>query len=195
MQHLTVKHHRLMTKVLSKAHLGAIGENMVAVRLLQNGLDAILANQSINNCQSYDLICVDPQTGKTQLVQVKTSVEKNIPIGMKLHECTLEYLEKKIIGPWVFVHVIGEGENMTFQFYLLTRREIIKLIYESNDWYVNKWHRNGREIDLKSPCAIKTSWLEGNGEVENNKHEGFKNPIKSCLVDSNTVLWNKIMED
>lgn len=35
-------------KNLSKAQIGAIGENMVAVRLLQNGWDAILANQSIN---------------------------------------------------------------------------------------------------------------------------------------------------
>lgn len=184
-----------MAKLLSKAHLGAIGENMVAVRLLQNGLDAILANLSINNCQSYDLICVDPETGKTQLVQVKTGVESNIPVGMKLRECTMDNLEKKIVGPWVFVHVTGESENMVFQFYLLTRKEVIKLIFESNDWYLNKWHRNGRTINLNNPCAVKTLWLEGKGEDDNAKHEAFHNPISSCLVDSVTVSWNKIMED
>jgi len=184
-----------MAKQLSKAHLGTIGENMVAVRLLQNGLDAILANQSINHCQSYDLICVDPVTGKAQLVQVKTSVENNIPVGMKLGECTMDNLEKKIVGPWVFVHVTGEGENMNFQFYLLTREEVITLIYESNDWYVNKWHRNGRTINLNNPCAVKTSWLEGQGEDDNVKHEAFHNPISSCLIDSKTVFWNKIMKD
>jgi len=184
-----------MAKLLSKAHLGTIGENMVAVKLLQNGLDAIIANQSIKNCQSYDLICIDPETAKTQLVQIKTSVENNIPVGLRLGECTMENLEKKIVGPWVFVHATGEGENMDFQFYLLTRKETIKLIYESNDWYVNKWHRNGRTINLSSPCAVKISWLEGNGEVKNSKHEAFDNPILNCLVDSKSVSWNKIMKD
>lgn len=71
-------------KTLSKAQIGTIGENMVAVRLLQNGWDAILANQSINNCYSYDIVCVDPETGNTALVQVKTSFGDNIPVGMTL---------------------------------------------------------------------------------------------------------------
>lgn len=184
-----------MANLLSKAHLCAIGENMVAVRLLQNGLDAILANQSINNCQSYDLICVDPETGKTQLVQVKTSVRNNIPVGLKLEECTMDNLKKKIVGPWVFVHVTGEGENMDFHFYILTREEVIKLIYDSNDWYVHKWHRSDKQVDLKNPCGVRVSWLEGKGEDDNAKHEAFHNPISSCRVDSTTISWKKIMED
>ena len=181
-------------KKLSKAQLGAIGENMVAVRMLQNGWDAIAANQSINNCQSYDIICVDPATGKTVLVQVKTSVGSNIPVGMKLKNCTKEKLEKKIVGPWVFVHVSGEGEKMEFKFYILSRQEIIKLIYESNDWYVNKWYRNGRTINLESACGVKMSWLEGKGEEKNEKHEAFINPLSCSSIDSK-VTWKKIMED
>lgn len=182
-------------KKLRKSQLCAIGENMVAVKLLQNGLDAIVANQSINNCQSYDLICVDPDTGKAQLVQVKTSVEKNIPIGMSLGDCTLEKLEKKIVGPWVFVHVIGENENMDFEYYLLSRKEVIQLIYESNYWYLNKWHRNGRHVNLKSPCGLDISWLNGQNVEKDPKHEAFHNPISPCLVDSKSVKWKKIMED
>ena len=181
-------------KKQTKAQLGAIGENMVAVRMLQNGWDAIAANQSINNCQSYDIICVDPSTGKTALVQVKTSVGDNIPVGMKLKDCTIEKLEKKIVGPWVFVHVSGEGEKMKFKFYILSRQEIIKLIYESNDWYVNKWHRNGRTINLESACGVKVSWLEGKGEEENEKHEAFVNPLPNSSIDS-IVTWRKIMKD
>lgn len=179
---------------IRKAQLGAIGENMVAVRLLQNGWDAISANQSINNCQSYDIICVDSAIGKTSLVQVKTSYNDNIPVGMRLEDCTIEKLEKKIIGPWVFVRVAGEGEAMTFKFYILSRKEIIRLIYESNDWYVNKWHREGRTINLKSACGVKVSWLEGNGEIENDKHEAFMNPLKGNSIDS-IVTWRKIFED
>lgn len=182
------------TKKLRKVQLGAIGENMVSVRLLQNGWDAISANQSINNCQSYDIVCVDPETGNRSLVQVKTSFGNNIPVGMKLEDCTIEKLEKKIIGPWVFVHVAGEGEAMTFKFYILSRSEIIRLIYESNDWYVNKWHRNGRTINLQSACGIKILWLEGKGEENNDKHEAFINPLKSSSIDS-VVTWRKIFED
>ena len=181
-------------KKLSKAQLGAIGENMVAIRMLQNGWDAISANQSINNCQSYDIICVDPATGATSLVQVKTSFGNNIPVGMRLEECTIEKLEKKIIGPWVFVHVTGEGEAMAFKFYILSRNEIIRLIYESNDWYVNKWHRNGRQVNLQSACGVKVSWLEGKGEEDNEKHESFVNPLKSSSIDS-VVTWRKLFDD
>jgi len=185
----------IKTKKLRKSQLCAIGENMVAVKLLQNGLDAIVANQSINNCQSYDLICVDPETGKTKLVQVKTSVENNIPVGLSLGDCTQEILEKKIVGPWVFVHVTEANNDLDFQFYLLTRKEVIKLIYESNYWYLNKWHRNGRLINLKSPCGVYVSWLNGGCEKKDSKHDAFHNPISSCLVDSKTVTWKKIMDD
>lgn len=181
-------------KKLSKAQLGAIGENMVAIRMLQNGWDAISANQSINNCQSYDIICVDPATGATSLVQVKTSFGNNIPVGMRLEECTIKNLEKKIIGPWVFVHVTGEGEAMAFKFYILSRNEIIRLIYESNDWYVNKWHRNGRQVNLQNACGVKISWLEGKGEEDNEKHESFVNPLKSSSIDS-VVTWKKLFDD
>lgn len=179
---------------IRKAQLGAIGENMVAVRLLQNGWDAIMANQSINNCQSYDIVCIDPDTGKTALVQVKTSFGNNIPVGMRLEDCTMENLKKKIIGPWVFVHVSGEGESMTFDYYVLSREEIIKLIYESNDWYVNKWHRGDRTIDLKNACGVKIIWLDGKGEEDNEKHVAFINPLNGSAKIPN-VTWQKIFED
>ena len=180
-------------KNLSKAQIGAIGENMVAVRLLQNGWDAILANQSINNCYSYDIVCIDPETGKTALVQVKTSFGDNIPVGMTLGSCTMENLKKKIVGPWVFVHIKGEGEQMTFDFYVLSREETIKLIYESNDWYVHKWHRGERTVKLTNACGVKIKWLQGEGEEDDAKHEAFLNPI-SYKKKKTTDTWTNIFK-
>ena len=84
---------------------------------------------------------------------------------------------------------------MNFQFYLLSRSEVIKLIYESNYWYLNKWHRNGRSVNLKNPCGLKIMWLNGENEDNDAKHEAFHNPVASCLVDSKNIMWKKIMDD
>ena len=78
----------------TKAQLGAIGEHLVAVNLLAKGWDAILANMSISNVMRYDIVCVDPLKSKTRLVQVKTSVGKNIPIGFTLRNAIPEILQE-----------------------------------------------------------------------------------------------------
>ena len=181
-------------KDLSKSQLGTIGEYMVAANILGQGWDAILANMSINNIESYDIVCVKPHTGKTALVQVKTSVGKNIPIGFKLKESITEILEKKIIGPWVFVNCEkNDVDEYYFRYFILSRSEMIQLTNDSNYWYVHQWKDSYRKktVDDNNPTGLSIRWLEGKGEDDNNRHYAFVNP----LTDSSENQWDKIWED
>lgn len=179
-----------MGTTVDKARLGSIGENMVVAQLLQQGWDAICANLSIRNCKSIDIVCIHPDTRKTVLVQVKTIVGNVFPIGFKLKEAFTNDLKNKVVGPWVFVQALGQKENMTFRYFIMSSSEFIKLTNDSNDWYINKWNRQ-KEISVESPCALKLSWLEGQGEDETDKHETFVNPFPNGFENK----WNNIWKD
>ena len=60
-----------MAKILSKNQKGAIGEHLVAAKLLEKGLDVFMANMSINNSKAYDILAVEPDNMKTYFIQVK----------------------------------------------------------------------------------------------------------------------------
>lgn len=176
-------------KDFNKAQLGAIGEHLVAIELLKKGWDAILANMSINNVASYDIVCVNPETGKTALVQVKTSIGTNIPVGFSLENAITSFLDTKIVGPWVFVYIDKDEQA---RFFVLSRNETIKLINDSNDWYRNQWKDTYRKnpVNPKNPVGITINWLEGKGEPDNYKHYAFVSP----LADTSENKWNKIWE-
>ncbi len=114
-----------MSETLNKGKLGEIGENLVQTKLMQLGLNVINANTIMANYESVDLICVKPGNKKKVYVQVKTHKGHNFPIGITLAKCTRDYLEGKIKGPWVFVHATGEGADMNFHYYVLTKEEMI----------------------------------------------------------------------
>ena len=70
-----------------KARIGAIGENLVVAKLMQQGWDAFNANCTIKNYKSIDVVCLNADMKesdelwwkpKTSLIQVKTSVQNNI---------------------------------------------------------------------------------------------------------------------
>ena len=169
--------------------LASIGENMVVVRLLQAGIDAYNANNLHTNYARVDIIC-PTDTGFIQ-VQVKTSDEKepNFPTGLTIEEAKERTnIEKAVIGPWVFVYTKGKGHEMTFEYYILTREETIKLIYESNRWYLNDFKRS-KEIKTTSPVGVKLSWIKGIGEKRTSRHEPFVSPI---LPGSAKNAWHKI---
>ena len=182
--------NNLMGASVDKARLGAIGENMVVAQLLQQGWDAICANLSIRNCKAIDVVCVHPDTRKTVLVQVKTIVGNSFPIGFTLEETMTSLMKPKVVGPWVFVQALGQKENMTFRYFIVPPSEFIKLSNDSNDWYINKWNRQ-KTISLKSPSALKLTWLEGKGEDEKDNHEAFVNPFPNGFENK----WDNIWKD
>ena len=176
-------------KSLSKLELGTLGENLVLEKLKKLGYDAVNANTIKNNYKAIDLICTNPQNSQSVGIQVKTTFGSNVPIGMTIENSFRDILEKKIVGPWVFIHIDKQGE---FRFFILSKEEMITLTHESNNWYVNEWKTTFRKnpIKLTSACGLCIKWLEGEGEKENSRHYAFKNPLN--ITSEN--CWDKIIE-
>ena len=166
-----------MSSNLSKNQKGAIGEHLVASKLLEQGLDVFMANMSINNSKSYDLLAVVPDTLNTHFIQVKFNSTKYFNAGMSIEQSlNREYLSKHIVGPWIFVDASLSG---TYDFYILTKQEVMDLLYQAHDWYWNHYHRT-KEISPKSPAGFKLKWLRGESEESTNYHDAFANPITNA---------------
>ena len=126
---------------MNNAQIGLIGETAVKLKLLEMGWNAINLNDAIRNFKGADLICINGK--ETCLIQVKTcpnpGKNPNIRTGL-ISDCKghIKDLKEKVVGPWVFVHINGEGPKAEYDFYILTRQEVIELITTSNDWYVKQ---------------------------------------------------------
>lgn len=176
-------------KSLTKLELGTLGENLVFEKLKKFGYDVVNANTIKNNYEAIDLICTNSKNNQSIGIQVKTTLGSNIPIGMTIKNSFRDILEKKIIGPWVFIHINKKGE---FRFFILSREEMITLTQESNNWYVNEWKSSFRKspIKLTNACGLCVKWLEGEGEEDNERHYAFINPLNKTSEDS----WDKIID-
>lgn len=180
---------------MNNSRIGDIGEAMVIVKLMQNGWDAFNANSVFKNYKSVDIICMNPKDGQVQMIQVKTGTGKNpFPTGFYSdNKGNIPNLDIK--GPWVFVQTIGEGIDMKFKFFILSKDEVETLIKTSNDWYFNKYTRENT-LSNNTPVGIKLAWLKGEGEEDNmdsnkkKKHEAF---INSLGHDSEN-RWDKIFK-
>lgn len=175
--------------------IGDIGENMVVVKLMQKGWDAMNINRVFNNYKSVDIICMNPNDGQTQLVQVKTGSGKN-PFPTGFYSDNKGNIQDFVVkGPWVFVVVSDEGIDMKFKFYVLSKSEVEKLIRTSNDWYMNEYVRDN-EISNHTPVGIKLKWLQGEGEEDTmqtnykKRHAAYVNPLGHDAEDR----WDKIWE-
>ena len=88
-----------MKKVIN---LGLIGETAVSLELMKMGYDVINLNTLRHNYQNIDLLCINPQTGKSVTIQVKTGSTKNLMTGFVSElDGTIPNLEEKVVGPWV----------------------------------------------------------------------------------------------
>lgn len=173
-----------MTINLSKNQKGAIGEHLVAAKLLEQGLDVFMANMSINNSKSYDLLAVVPDTLRTHFIQVKFNCTKYFNAGMTIAQArNKDFLKEHIVGPWVFV---DGSDSKKYEYYVLTADETIELLYQAHEWYWTKYNRK-KEISDKSPAGFKLSWLKGESENSTTYHEGFINPITNAKE-----RWDKI---
>ena len=184
-----------------KARIGAIGENQVVSKLLQEGWDAFNANCTIKNYKSIDIVCLNSDLKESEelwwkpkcsLVQVKTSVEKNIPTGFTIGQCLdKNILESMVKGPYVFVYAQLVNDEYTFHYYIISRRQFIDLLYESHQWYKYLWNRE-KDIKDSSPACLSTKWLSGVGEHETDKNEKFINPLQGVSTEN---CWDNIWKD
>ena len=179
------------------ARLGAIGENYVQMRLMQQGWDAFNANSTYNNYKYVDIICLKPDDEKkwkprTALIQVKTTRNKSFPLGFTIDQCLdKNFLRDHVIGPWVFVALDKENDISSYRCYVLTREQVIELAYESHDWYKNKWDRE-KDIKGTSVAAFNEEWLYGEIKKCEGKtplHSAFENPLKGTQTKE---AWDNI---
>ena len=102
--------------------LGVIGETAVSLELMKKGYDVINLNNIYQNYKKADLICINPDTGKSVMIQVKTGTTTNIMCGFTSElDGTVPELEEKVIGPWIFVFV--DEKDFSMKFYVLTKEE------------------------------------------------------------------------
>lgn len=184
-----------------KARIGAIGESQVISKLLQEGWDAFNANCTIKNFKSIDIVCLNSDLKeceelwwkpKCSLVQVKTSVSKNIPTGFTIEQCLdKNVLESMVKGPYVFVYIKLLNNKYSFRFFIVSRRQFIDLLYEGHFWYKYSWNRE-KDIVNTSPACLSTAWLSGEGNPETSKHKEFINPLKGISTEN---CWENIWKD
>lgn len=135
---------------------------MVAAQLMLRGYEAINANFSITNMANIDLVCLDEKKHMA-LIQVKTTTtSEGFPVGMTLAQAKdRSYVEQHVIGPWVFVRMTNDTPDTKFIYYVLSKQQVIELIFQSNDWYLKLPRANGKKLNENSPCILQESWLAG----------------------------------
>ena len=98
-----------------KLDIGRIGEKAAELELLKLGFDVINLNDFRNNYENADLICMNPATGKSVMIQVKTGTTKNIMTGFTSElDGTIPDLEQKVIGPWIFIRTDDKVSYMDY---------------------------------------------------------------------------------
>ena len=181
-----------------KARLGSIGENLAVAMLMQQGWDAFNANCTIKNYKSIDIVCLNSDLKesdelwwkpKTSLIQVKTSVQTNIPAGFSIEESLdKEYLEKMVKGPYIFISAKQKTVGYDFRFFILSRNQFIELLYRAHVFY-DQLH-NGQEVK-SAPSGLSISWLEGNPLFSPRVQTDFGNPIKETCEDKWENIWEE----
>lgn len=157
---------------LSRQSKGAIAEHYVIMRLLARGYTAANINFTVNNCKSVDILCSNPKLNKIIPIQVKSSFNKSKSFNIGLQhedfcvngafdeEKALKSLEGKIVCPWIFVDVNTSFDIPTFRTFILTKKQVIKLAFESEKWYLNDvFHAN--PLNPKGNVALVLGWIEG----------------------------------
>ena len=174
------------------SQLGTIGELLVMVKLTQKGWTALNANASVKNIARYDILCTKDEKN-VAFIQVKTTKETTFPVGFSIGKAKdKSFLNEHIIGPWVFVRQIGDGTDASYRYYILTKEQVIKLIEESNNWYLGL-EREGKSPSESSACALKESWLQGrNDSPVRLNGKDFINPLNNVKTeDAWDNIWSK----
>ena len=185
----------------AKARIGAIGENLVVAKLMQQGWDAFNANCTIKNYKSIDIICLNSDLReegklswkpKTALVQVKTSCQKNIPVGFSIEQSQdIEYLEDNVKGPYVFIHMQEKDKEISFRYFIISRKNFIKLVYELHHWYIHDYKRE-KSLAMSAPAGLSIKHLMGEDEKETSKHKAFHNPLNGVSCED---CWENIWKE
>lgn len=171
---------------INRNNLGAVGEHQVLSRLLLLGYQAAITNMSVDNMENIDIFCRDSQN-RYAAIQVKTTQANDINVGITHRKffddngnvdlaAGLKYLESKIVGPWVMVQVSGTDTDPLFKFFIMSRKQVIEMIYDSERWYLTDFHRNN-PLSGNGGIYLSIPWLYGASVLSNKKHKEWINPF------------------
>lgn len=175
----------------------AIGEQLVSAHLIAHGWPTVNVNSSINNFKGIDLYCQNGiDSSEVACIQVKTTfqgINSGISIGMNSKQAAdLDYLKKVITGPWVFVYV-KKLEPLEVDFYILTAKQMIDLVYGLHHWYLYGWERRPCTESLeKSVACIRIEHILGKQDESRFSDTHFDNPMTGISTLNNwDNIWKK----
>lgn len=207
---ITAKIYNTMSKTeisnrFKSDRVAKLGETAVILKLTEMGWDAFNLNATNPNYQGVDVLAVNPNTLESKFIQVKSSAldEPNFPTGL-ISNTKGEIIVKKnkewvkddnwkekFVGPWVFVHIKQNGEEVKYDFYILTKEEVTKLIEDSNKWY---WEHVGKAKGEAQLVGLPLCWITGEGLV--NGAHSFRGYPRNVDIDEDNlhgnVGWAKI---
>lgn len=180
-----------MTGKISNQMLCTIGENLVSAQLMAHGWPTSNANSSISNFKGIDLFCQRGVDSDNIIgIQVKASMENSFLVGLSCKDAIKRSeLEKRIIGPWVFVK-IKSLIPLKADFYVISRVQMLELLITSHEWYLNQWKRTPSAKLLDSPAALKLSWLQGLNDDSTKALSPYNNPYVGInFADKWDYIW------
>jgi hypothetical protein len=171
---------------INKRNLGAVGEFQVLSRLLLLGYQAAITNMTVYNMENIDIFCRNSKNCFAA-IQVKTTKTNSINVGITHSKfldnngntdlaAGLSYLESKIVGPWVMVQVRGSEDNPIFKFFIMSRKQVINMICDSERWYLSDFNRK-KPLNGSGGIYLSIPWLYGNGVQANSNHKEWMNPF------------------
>lgn len=177
----------------------ALGEQLVSAHLIAHGWPTVNVNSSINNFKGIDLYCQNGiDSSEVAQIQVKTTfqgINAGISIGMNCGQAAdLDHLRKNIRGPWVFVHV-KDLETLAVDFYILTAKQMIDLVFGLHDWYLHRWERRPCSESLeKSVACLRIEHILGKQDKSRLSDTFFDNPMKGVgktTLNNWDNIWKK----
>lgn len=129
---------------ISKLMTGLAGEYLVAARMNLRGW---VASLTLKNYPGIDIFGMNPETGQSIGIQVKSCWDSSFFVGV-MHSERVK-MPEKIQGPFVFVHMENVDEA---SYYILSKSEFINLVNSTDDAYFNKTRK--KPIKPEYPIAL-----------------------------------------
>ncbi len=174
----------------------------VTMQLLLLGHNVANTNFTVKNTAYYDLLCQKNGSRKAYPIQVKTTFNDSFRTGLT-HDDFMDNdgyfdeikgrkrTEEKVQCSWAFVLVDGAEITPLYKIFVLTRQQVIDLIFESEYWYLTDCGRVKPDVSRKGTVDIIPLWLEGGTKKATSLHTNiFQNPLKGLsLVNRWENIW------
>lgn len=74
------------------------------------------------------------------------------------------------------VQVSGTDTDPSFKFFIMSRKQVIEMIYDSERWYLTDFFNRKNQLSGNGVIYLPVTWLYGHGVSANNNHKEWANP-------------------